>query len=404
MKLSVNRVLVTFALVLIMTAATFSVTFAAGTVSGVKLTPGTENVKLTWNSYDGADYYVVRCAGVEYETSGTSYNVPNLKVATKYGVLVRAYDEYNNLIADSGVKSTTTKGNKTVTGLKAHAGYKSITITFAKDPGAYGTTYYRLYRSTKKNKGFKLIKNLTSKNNTDKRYNTGQIFYRDTVNGNIKRNTPYYYRVFAVRKTNDGKTYTTVSYAQASAREVRQMYQRIKVGGTWYTANGFSGGKYYTVGGNVFSVNSVRDASCDYSKNSNYTNRTAENFVNEYTKYKKKNGKNRMIWISTYTQHLYVFKWNAKKKMWKIDKHWECSTGKAGSPTPMNKSKDLDHKHRTRHGLPYWNCFSSCNAMHGRYSGWDMGVPRSGGCVRNPNYRAEYIYDNVARGSAVMAW
>ena len=286
---------------------------------------------------------------------------------------------------------TTTKPAK-VPYIKAHCGYDSVTVMYNKADGADG---YQIERSFIKNgKYVETIRRDAGK----------KLSYRDQRNDSNKRRVGYY-RVRAYKKDSKGKIVSFGEWSWRSrAKAVRQMYIKIKVNGKWKTANGFAGGKYYTTSGNSYSVARVRDASTDYLKSANYTDTTAENFVNELTKAKvvKRNGKKRMVWISTYTQHLYVFKWNGSR--WKIEKDWECSTGKAGSPTPMSKKKKLNHKHRWRHNLPYWNCFSSCNAMHGKYSSWEMGKPRSGGCVRNPNSKAQFIYENVAKGSPVVVW
>lgn len=284
---------------------------------------------------------------------------------------------------------TTTKPAK-VPYIKAHCGYNSVTVKFTKlKEKVAGYELERQYYGEK----WKVIKTFKA---------TDTASYKDNRNDKDRKRVGYY-RVRAYKYVDGKKVYGDYSWT-SRAKAVRQMYIKIKVNGKWKTANGFAGGKYYTTSGNSYSVARVRDASTDYLKSANYTDTTAENFVNELTKAKvvKRNGKKRMVWISTYTQHLYVFKWNGSR--WKIEKDWECSTGKAGSPTPMSKKKKLNHKHRWRHNLPYWNCFSSCNAMHGKYSSWEMGKPRSGGCVRNPNSKAQFIYENVAKGSPVVVW
>jgi hypothetical protein len=403
MKKIKGNLFLSFLIALILVAVSISFTFAAeGGVKNVQATPGVKSVELTWDAYDGAHHYGVYYAGQEktLKANVRSCIISGLSVDTQYGFRIKAYDSNNKLIATSYIKKTRTLGVRNVTNFKAHAGNKSITVTFKKVPYA---NYYELYR--KQNGKWKLIKKLNAKNNTDTRYDKNQIFYRDT--NASERNVAYFYRVRAIRKRTDGsgKYWVSSKWSTSSARPVRQMYQEIKVNGSWHTANGYSGGRYYTLDGYVYDVNRVSRASCDYSETNNYTNRTAENFVNELTGYKKSYGKSKMVWISTYTQHLYVFEYNTSKKMWKIKKHWECSTGKAGSATPMSKNFEVGHNHKSRHGIRYWSCFSSHNGMHGLGSYSDhSGEPVSGGCVRNPDSKAEFVYYYVPVGARVVSW
>lgn len=402
------KIAVPFVMALTLVMGCFNITFAADPVSGFKVKIGARAAKASWSAYDGATRYVVKCAGESYKTKNTSYKIGDLTPNTKYSFVVEAY-KGKTLLARSAIISGTTEGVRDVEKFTAHSGYKSITLTFKKVKGA---SYYELYRKNNKTGKFRKIKTLTSKNNTDKKYSTKQIFYTDKGKDlkeqserEILRNVKYTYKVRAVKKVGDKKWVSNTS--TASAKAVRQMYQDIKVNGRWHTANGYSGGTYYTIEGNSYSVTSVSSATADYWRNKNYSKRSAENFVNELMKAGKfsRGGKKRMIWISTYTQHIYVYKWNARKKMWKIQKHFECSTGKPGSATPMGFNKEIGHKHRSRHGISWWSCFSSHNAMHGKHSGWVIdGTPQSGGCVRNLNENAEWIYDHCSNGTPVVSW
>ena len=406
MMRKIIKLLIPCTLALSMAICCFSLSFAADSVSGVKLKTGARAATVSWSAYSGATRYEVICAGKTYKTRDTRYKIENLTPDTDYGFSVKAYNG-KKLLAESSAVYGRTLGVRDVKGFKAHSGYKSITVTFKKVNGA---SYYELYRKDKKNGKYKLIKKLTDKNNTDKKYDKNQIFYtdkgKDLKGKEIKRNKTYKYRVRAVKNRGGGKRWVS-NYSTAKAKAVRQMYQDIKVNGRWHTANGYSGGTYYTIEGNSYRVTSVSSATADYWRTKNYSNRSAENFVNELMRAGKfsRGGKKRMIWISTYTQHIYVYKWNAKKKMWKIQKHFECSTGKPGSATPMGFNKEIGHKHRSRHGISWWSCFSSHNAMHGKHSGWVIdGTPQSGGCVRNLNENAEWIYDHCSNGTPVVSW
>ena len=88
-----------------------------------------------------------------------------------------------------------------VIGVKAtSAGHDSIKLTWKKTSGAKG---YKVYRSTKKNGRYKLIKT------------TKKIFFKNT---GLTSNKSYYYKVKAY-KTVKNKTYTSKKYSKiASAK------------------------------------------------------------------------------------------------------------------------------------------------------------------------------------------
>ena len=400
---------------LVLLIASFSLTFAAeGGVKNVKLTPGATSVKVSWSKYNGAKYYTVYYAGKETNyATGTSCTIKGLSVDTQYGFRVKAYDSKKKLIGTSFIAKTKTLGVKNVTNFKANAGRKSITLTFDKVPGA---TCYELYRKDNKTGKWKILKQTSGKYkgknigyggaNSDTKYNKNRIFFKDT--GADERNVAYFYRVRAIKNRGGGKYWVSPKYSKSSARPVRQMYVEIKVNGRWHTANAFSGGKYYTLEGDSYSFGRASRAIADYSENSNYTNRTAENFVNEMTQEGKiTRGSNKyMIWVSTYTQHVYVFHWT--KNGWRIhgDKQWECASGEADSPTPTSQwAKDIDHKHYQRSASYYWNCFQTHNAIHAKPSGTVIdGAPHSHGCVRSPRDKAIWVYENLDPGTPVLSW
>ena len=317
-----------------------------------------------------------------------------------------------------------------MTKVKAYPGYNSVTLKWSAVTNAQG---YEVCKTNSKGavKETKNVKNVTE--------------FRDK--SAKEANKKYYYKVRAYRTNSDGtKQYTDYS-AVVNGKAVRQMYEKIYLSRTRtltshgggsrvtrtfspnkaITATGFGGGcyKFYDGTGKkrrLFYVSylSVRSAKADYSKKKNYSTVTAENFANELTKAKviKKNRKsNYFIWVSTYTQHIYIFKWNKKQQQWKLFKckikgknrasHWECATGEAVSPTIINMKMAIRKKvaYENGTGIPYWNCFSGWNAIHGKKDSYVIdGQPHSHGCVRNYNYNAEWIYKNCPVGTPVCIY
>ncbi len=171
------------------------------------------------------------------------------------------------------------------------------------------------------------------------------------------------------------------------------------------TASMFSGGKYiFTKNGSVFWMNRTRAKSpaAYYTKSFDYSWEEAENFVNQYG---IGSSTKQMIWVSTYTQRAYYF--TGTRGNWTCRRSWDVSTGKASTPTPTGKTYGtmaIQKKLKNRHSIPYWSCFSSFNAFHGKKKSWKMGAPASGGCVRNNVSDAQWIYNNVSKKSRAFVY
>lgn len=128
----------------------------------------------------------------------------------------------------------------------------------------------------------------------------------------------------------------------------------------------------------------------------------------------------KLIWVNTYTQRIYVFQGSAGNYSLIAGNGaaWKVSTGKPATPTIryidpkdsvldtgriVGKSKTINKKVKSRHGIPCWNCFSTWNAIHGQKKSWSIkGVPKSNGCVRNTNAHAKYIYNNCPKKTRVL--
>ena len=328
-----------------------------------------------------------------------------------------------------------------VTTLKRHPSYKSIIITWNRVPGA---TKYVLQRSTQKDKGFKNLKTVNVTDTSKKSYTYTDKGAKQTVKPFSTART-YYYRIYAFSERGDRSLSRTIS-----GTCVRPMYEKVtfKEGvsltshdgksktkyfrsGQTIIAQGFGGGKYkFWYDGYYFYASYVRVRNCIpmYQRNTDgivgkaghysgkwakqnyaadgsssykgiryYDKTTAESFVNKYGKSSKTKY---LIWVSTYTQHLYVFK--GSKGKWKLYKDWECSTGAAKSPTPTGFDKAIQDKWRNHSGIDYWSPFQHANSIHGQRSSYVFGKPQSNGCVRNFDQNAKWLYYNCAIGTGLI--
>ena len=333
---------------------------------------------------------------------------------------------------------------KKVTGFKLHPSYKSIIITWNDIPGA---DEYRLYRS-KDNKNFSLYR--TIKDGSDKAKKFTDTNAKGTK-GDFSEARTYYYKLAAVNKSL-GEEYVSAKTDSLGNTCVRPMYEKVTFkssasltshdgksktrtfkGGQTIIAQGFGGGKYkFWYKGNYFYASYVRVHNCtpkfqknednivgkaghytgkwakqdyaaDGSKSYNgikyYDKTSAEAFVNRYGKSSKTKY---LIWVSTYQQHLYIFK--GSKGKWKLYKDWECSTGAAKSPTPTGFDKAIQDKWRNHSGIDYWSPFQHTNSIHGQRSYYVFGKPQSNGCVRNFDQNAKWLYYNCAIGTGLIVY
>lgn len=167
-------------------------------------------------------------------------------------------------------------------------------------------------------------------------------------------------------------------------------------------AYGFSSGKYvFKRNGSIFYVAKSRGKkiSSDYTRDWDYTPADAENYVNTAS---VTSNSGTLIWVSTYCQHIYYFVGGPGN--WTCIKDWECSTGKATSPSPTGKwgFKEIGKKIKRRHGIKWWSTYSSMNAFHGKLKSWKLGAPKSGGCIRNEVPNAQFIFNNAAKTTRVL--
>ncbi len=319
-----------------------------------------------------------------------------------------------------------------VTGVVVHPEYNSITLTWDKGADA---GHYEVCRSLD-NKNFSWCATTKATSWRDAKAN-------GTV-GQFSEARTYYYRVFAVK--NGLKS---ISAQTASGTCVRPMYERVtfkraislkshggrkakvkfKKGQT-VVAQGFGGGKYrFWYNGSYFyaSYTRVRNCRAYYQTNSvangkkysgiwgwmNYASNnvtsykgirfydkiSAENFVN-HSGQSSRTGY--LIWVSTYTQHMYIFQ--GSRGNWKLIKDWEVSTGAAKSPTPTGFGKKIHKKLKKHSGIKWWSPFQTMNSIHGQRSSYSFGSPQSNGCVRNFDNNAKWVYNACKKGTGVIVY
>lgn len=181
--------------------------------------------------------------------------------------------------------------------------------------------------------------------------------------------------------------------------------------GTRVITDGYSAGNYYfdnPKGKRAYVARiAARGAKADYQPNGDYGLESAEFFINGYLNSNKslkpKNG--RVIWVSTYTQHLYMFKEEGGRYVSLNGYNWPVSMGKATTPSPTG-NKMIKKRISARHGIKFWSCYSGMNALHGVKGNWGKKLGRlaSHGCIRNPKDGAAKIWQNCKKGTRVIVY
>ena len=305
-------------------------------------------------------------------------------------------------------ETTTVPAN--VTGFKSVSSYDSIVLKWKKVTGANGYHVKWVNAKTGKTGGFKI------KNGSATKY---------VFPAGVDTKYNFYIRAYKVKKV-DGKenyTYSAKTAQKLNAEPVRRMKFKItfarkrtlpsrsgsKVNTTFkagktVTAYSFDEGRYwFNYNGRRYRVSDLSvtgEKVATHSKTRVYSKEEAEAFVN---KKGLTSSTSWLVWVNTYTQKLYVFK--GSKGKWKIQK-WglPVSTGKPSTPTHYGAVKIVD-KESSIDGLPYWSiCSRSLYSLHGKMSSWQLGYPRSSGCVRNKDVNAYYVYKNCKVGTTVFVY
>lgn len=180
-------------------------------------------------------------------------------------------------------------------------------------------------------------------------------------------------------------------------------------------AFGYAMGKYkfyYPVNGvnRLFYVQKsrIRKPAANYTRWSNYSPEEAEYFV--YTTGVRSATSN-LIFASLYTQHIYVmrnigglYRINDIPYRGAVYTHWEMASGTASTPSPSGFNLKINKRIKRHSSARWWNCYHSMSAIHGKSGRNGYGVPRSHGCIRNPDPNAEFIYKGTAKGTRVIVY
>lgn len=168
-----------------------------------------KTINLTWKKVSGASGYEIyrstskngKYKQVAKVSGGrkTSYKDKTVSAGKTYYYKVRAYKNSDGKIGRgtfSGAKKVWTLKQVVITGTSGTAG-NAVTLKWAKVSKSGG---YRVYRSTKADTGFKLVKEVTS---------ADKLSYKDT---GVKAGKVYYYRIAAYAKSG-GKEVSQGSYS-----------------------------------------------------------------------------------------------------------------------------------------------------------------------------------------------
>ena len=325
-----------------------------------------------------------------------------------------------------------------ITGFELYPAHKSIALEW---DAIEGVSYYEVYRN-----GSLRAKVMPEERAYD---NEERMAYIDEGMSEQVSLAKYTYRVKAVLENGD-KVYASAPSQNLTGSCVQQMYVSIKFRSNCTLtshdsakkkhtfkknevvyAHGYLLGKhqfYYTINGKKYlfytRYTRMKSPSAKYTKDFNYSEKSAEYYVNFH---KNADGSigfisntRNLIWVNRYTQHIYVFekyngywrlnetkatKGSSKKSaiIGKLYRDWECSTGKASSPSPTGTYKIYKRTSR-KHGHKWWNYYHSQTAIHGKVKGTVWGTPKSSGCIRNPDYNAEFIYYNTPKHTKVNVY
>lgn len=169
-----------------------------GTIKGSAISY--KSVKISWSKVSQASGYEVYQNNKKLaDVKSTIYTKSGLKTGSKYTYKVRAYRVVNGKkVYSSYTKSVSLKPTlKKTTKVKVKNSKKrAAVVTWKKVSGASG---YRVYRATKKNGKYKLVK--TVKGNKSVKY----------TNKKLKKNKKYYYKVRAYRTVSGKKVFGAYS-------------------------------------------------------------------------------------------------------------------------------------------------------------------------------------------------
>lgn len=406
------------------------------TVSAKASADGTIEVK--WNAVDGAEYSVTETvnggAAEDVNTEGLVPNEGNYTLTLlgkeagryQYTVTAKAEGKKDTSVTSSEVVIGLTEK---VTNLEALSGYYCVELSWDVVEGVDGYLVLRYNNDT----GKLSIRRELPNNSSNMVVSNGRVKWTNSVDVSTFIN--YRYEVYAVKQVKgNANVFSDANIVKSKVAAVipdkgcvRPMYITLKLkkkrtlkslnGGpkitlkknTIITADGFGGGCYYFTASNGKRYRMARTSAkkqvAHYNPRGNvdYSKEEAVLFVNELVKRKGiTTNKNYFIWVSFYSQKMYVMQRTAKG--WEYYDSWDCATGKAATPSPTG-DKAIGKKKKSHHNIKWWSSFSNpksiANSIHGKKKGWKLGLPQSHGCIRNEVYNAKWVYDNCPKYTKV---
>lgn len=380
-------------------------------------------VTVTYNTVKDAVKYAISYENngkeVTVNTTATTYSISGLKQNASYNFRVRALFEDD----ESGLTSTSEWSDvkNVVTGamvlatpaLKIVAYNKGAILTWNKVSGATSYEVWRCYggkwskiktlsATTYKNTGLKVNKKYiykvkalrsTEEGNVYSKFsNSKSITAKTYLTGDIKHGYGSGVLIRGAKKYKAGSSTKLASKSLLKKGTKVTIIDRCKVGrhNMSYVKTS-KGKKYWIRSGNI-------KFNAPYTTK-DYTTEDKENFVNKKgysskTKY--------LLFISCYTQKVYVFK--GSKGNWDLQKTFKCCTGKASTRTPRGTFK-LYKKAANGWCYKYVSYFKSRNSFHSRpYGSKTMGKPASNGCIRLYDNDAKYIYKSIPKNTTVVSY
>ena len=444
MKQSMRTYLLKILMFLTMVLSMAGFAYAAGAPAKVKTlkASGAEStVKLKWSKVSGAKGYFVYSqsesgAMTKIATvkggSKNSYKVKNLKNDTSYSFCVSAWKKSGKDILEgekSGIQTVVPKAdNPGKVKLKLYANQDSkVVISWKKLKKATG---YEVFQKDSSGAFVSIAK-------------VSDTYA--TVTG-LTNGKTCQFKVRAMRTVNGGTTYGALSNAvtgkpmkqkemPASLSNVHKVYYGAKIvkagkGITLVSTDGKSTVTLKNGTSVIVTVNqkplatilyqnnyyqikraNVALRSLKYDTKNTYNKETAEAFAN-YKGYKSTS--KYFIWISTYTQRMYVFK--GSQYNWNLLYTWKVSTGKFGHESVSGISYLGAKMYKWWFGSNQFAWYASVirgGAIHSelyypsgnRYVDMGrLGHPASHGCVRLYKTNAKFIYDHVPGNTTVLVF
>ncbi len=446
---------------------------------GLKVYAGYDCAFMIWDGSDKKKYDILVKQGdnvVKSATvSGSDKKIKGLTNDTEYTFRLRLHVDVAEGEDDPGYsdkKTVTTVANELkVVKPTANASYKSVVLEWKpvkganayvierkKDSGKY--KFFTLVSDKIENDSYKEKKKLCQFTDENKikdthkyRYKVRAVRLAETKKGKLvvrddskdMDKLSRYYKLQTADKSKATKKKTSVKpmYITVRPKMNRSLTSKNKVNGKRKTKTfkrgealkcyGYTAGCFYFMDGKykfrIARINSYGHkahyvGNASNQKKGNYTTREAELFVTAYMKANKGydsygSGKNYCIWVSYYTQHMFILKRDGKKWVMATSvndskfprDNWECSSGKASTPSYTGPNRINSNRARYMKGIPYWNGYhgkkdseGNFNGIHGKRPAYVLGEPQSHACIRNANKNAKLIWDAYIIGAAVICF